>query len=203
MKTTAHGISFLPFFKADQEIKEWNLPLHSKILFFGGTFNPWHEGHRMCLELAPKDIPLIILPDRNPSKELNSISENQIKQLQIELESLNSFKLMSLFLGFLKQSKPNPTIDWLNHLKSKRNDLKVYLLMGFDSFESLPRWIEGEKVIKHLSGVYLLSRKEDNETLKKAQEKILSHNPHLDIHYLGHHPYEDLSSTNLRKKKGS
>jgi nicotinate-nucleotide adenylyltransferase len=203
LKTTFDGISFLPFFKSEQEMKEWNLPLGSKILFFGGTFNPWHEGHRSCLELAPKDIPLIILPDRNPTKDLMPFSENQIKQLQVELESLPSFKLMTLFLGFLKQPHPNPTINWLNHLKSKRSDLKVYLLMGFDSFESLPRWIEGEKVIMHLNGVFVVARKENDESFKKAQEQLLSINSNLDVHYLGHHPFEDLSSTNLRKKKGS
>jgi hypothetical protein len=47
---------------------------HDEWIFFGGTFNPWHQGHQACLQLLPEDRTCLVVPDRNPEKELRELS---------------------------------------------------------------------------------------------------------------------------------
>ena len=50
-----------------------NLPELEKreeLIFFGGSFNPWHAGHSNCLRLMDPHKTIIVVPDHNPFKEL-------------------------------------------------------------------------------------------------------------------------------------
>ena len=40
----------------------------SRVTFFGGSFNPWHRGHRECLNLCAED-EIMVVPDCNPWKK--------------------------------------------------------------------------------------------------------------------------------------
>lgn len=48
-------------------------PLACEVVFFGGSFDPWHEGHASCINLLPRELKLIVAPDRNPQKPLKEI----------------------------------------------------------------------------------------------------------------------------------
>ena len=73
--------------------------------------------------------------------------------------------------------------------------------MGFDSFMSLDKWIEAENIIQSLDCLYVVSRL-DNIAAREAQEKVMKEiAPRLKMSFLGHHDYEHLSSTQIRKKE--
>ena len=50
-----------PLWLLKREIKD-------EIVFYPGTFYPWHLGHRACLDLCPSKN-IVIVPDFNPLKE--------------------------------------------------------------------------------------------------------------------------------------
>jgi len=179
-----------------------NIPLASDVAFFGGTFDPWHDGHRACLELAPTDISVIVCPDRNPHKPLKSHDDVTTFFLNIREKALRArSKSLWVYAGFLLKNEPNPTIRWILWLKRHRPDIRPYLLIGHDSLEKIETWTDAKDLVKLLSGLLVVSRMEDDTEHAKASAWALEQNSNLKIRFLGHHPHEHLSSTQMRTKK--
>lgn len=170
-----------------------------ELVFFGGSFNPWHQGHEACVALLPADKALVVVPDHNPYKELTAKNPESLADIRAALSKLDRGGFV--FEGFLKANKKNPTHDWIGQLRSAFPEKKLSLLMGFDSFIGIDKWIEAEKLLNDLSRLYVASRL-DNSAAKQAQIKRLEQiNPCLETLFLGGHPHESLSSSALRKKK--
>ncbi len=167
-------------------------------VFYGGSFNPWHMGHQSCLDLLPKEKVCVIIPDINPYKEFQSF---ELVSRILEISSKCRLK-NNQFLSptFLVQNKKNPTIHWVRKLKKLKPELKISLLLGFDSFQSLPDWTEANELLKLLDTLYVASRLETDWAKNNAFKKVQEINPNLQIEYLGHHTNEHLSSTELRRK---
>ena len=131
-----------------------DFPLASDVLFFGGTFDPWHEGHQACLDLAPKDLPLIVCPDRNPHKN-SRVGDGIGRYMTLQTlvpQQTNRF----LYPGFLLKEESNPTVNWVLRVKRNRPDLRIHLLMGHDNFSSLSTWNQAADLMKLLSGLYVV-----------------------------------------------
>lgn len=167
-------------------------------VFFGGTFNPWHLGHQACLDLLPEEKTCLILPDRNPHKDLR-----EIHQVLTVLEISNKAKLKNnqfLVPSFLFKKDKNPTVEWIEKVHRLYPNQKLSLLVGFDSFKGLPTWTRSEDLLSIVSTLYVVSRLEDRDLHPLIAQKVKELGPDLEIIFLGGHDYEKLSSTNLRKK---
>ena len=163
-----------------------------EVTFFGGSFNPWHQGHQACLDAFPKDSKLIIVPDYNPEKDIPNHANNYYEEL---LKKTNK-PSTEVYGGFLKEQKKNPTYFWVKELK----DIKVNLLMGADSFLSLKKWVEGEKLLKLLNKIYVVPRLIEENKLREEERILKAINPQIEIVFLNHHQFEHISSTEIRKR---
>lgn len=169
-------------------------------VFYGGTFNPWHHGHQSCLDLLPEDKVCLILPDRNPQKELRDI--NAVSSL-LQVSTLAKIKKNQFLVPtFLLEERKNPTVEWVERLSEKFPAKKISLLLGFDSFAGLKTWIRAEDLIPKLHTIYVVSRLENEEDRRLALDEAKARSSSLNVVFLGKHPYENLSSTDLRNKKG-
>lgn len=159
------------------------------VVFYPGTFNPWHLGHRACLELCPAT-PIVVMPDFNPWKEEQDRQGpwQSLKNLVGRLEGTS----FSIYPGFLSLDKGNPTVDWFPKVKIKNKGL----LIGDDSFLNFHKWKDVDELVKHISTLYVVPRGEGQELLEKQVQRF----PDLNIVFLGNHEFEDLSSTDSRKK---
>ena len=72
--------------------------------------------------------------------------------------------------------------------------------MGFDSFRTLPSWIESQDLLNNLSSLYIASRLEESNEQELIGSEIYKLNKNINIVFLGRHQFEDLSSTKLREK---
>lgn len=167
-------------------------------VFFGGSFNPWHKGHQACLNMLPQDKLCFILPDRNPLKEMNA--DNPVPRIIELIKHIKFGKHHYLAPTFLLELQKNPTVTWIEKLKMNFPEQKLSLLMGFDSLATIFSWTRYEDLLKALNCIYVASRLEDKEEKEGLAQKLKSTVPSLEIQFLGHHDFEDLSSTNLRKK---
>lgn len=172
-----------------------------ELIFFGGSFNPWHDGHSSCIRLMPKNKKIIVVPDHSPFKEITMNSQKGSSISEIK-EHLKSFKHTTyLFEDFFYANKKNPTYSWIKLLKDKYPQKKLSLLMGFDSFMALDRWTNASGLLNSLNTIYVASRMDD-ESIKEEQLVTLHNiNPNLDVIFLGGHPFEELSSTYIRKNQ--
>ena len=105
-------------------LSPFSLP-QEEIIFFTGTFAPWHEGHTLCIRSADVS-PLVTAPDNNPWKEGQEAPFDRLKTIPLDLFGDGRF----LYLGFLGLKGPNPTALWIPKVKAP----KVSLVMGDDCF---------------------------------------------------------------------
>lgn len=169
-----------------------------EIIFFGGSFNPWHDGHGECVERAKLFAPVIIIPDNNPFK---SYDKNINRSPSInKIDQIVNDKNIFLFMGFSELKEANPTYNWIQSLKKNTNK-KLSLLIGFDSFISIDRWLHAKELLNSLENVYVLSRNDLEKQKKKQLIVIKEIAPNLKINFLGNHDFENLDSTTLRSNK--
>ncbi|MBF0297217.1 MAG: NUDIX domain-containing protein [Oligoflexia bacterium] len=176
-----------------------------ELIFFGGSFFPWHQGHTSVLMSMPKNLrdKIIVVPDRNPLKEIREY--DQYNHYQDEHQCAYKFyrhilsKVANIgvfvYPGFCGQEEANPTSSWLPYVKKSFS-----LLMGDDSFIGLKKWIDPEKFLLKTKKIYVVPRLDDNLKIAKSLKWIKSVNKNLIIDFRDHHQYQHISSTNIRNK---
>jgi nicotinate-nucleotide adenylyltransferase len=170
-----------------------------ELIFFGGSFNPWHDGHSSCLRLAPKNWPIIVIPDHNPFKDLVNSGDkvSSIDEIQDQLSVID--RTSYLFDEYLVQNQKNPSHKWIAEIRDLFPNKKISLLMGFDTFISIDRWIKADSILNILDTLYIASRLDDENVKKNQINNLNKINPNLSINFIGHHDYEDLSSSKIRE----
>jgi nicotinate-nucleotide adenylyltransferase len=172
--------------------------LTHEIVFFGGSFNPWHEGHQACINLLPKEKQLLVILDRNPHKELTTLNPNsKYAELVKKIHLHDELAHREIYGGFLLNQTSNPTINWVRDFKNTYPATPASLLIGFDQLKNFHQWTRIQELAPLLHKVYVASRLENEEEFKTVQHDLVQTLP-LKIIPLGHHQYEDLSSTKLR-----
>lgn len=164
-----------------------------EVVFYGGSFNPWHEGHFACLKLCPSQN-IIVIPDNNPWKETNQnfCRWKSFKELALKLKK----SPYSVYPGFWASFDSNPTVDWL----SKSSYPQKSLLMGDDNFFKFNRWKDYLTLCRYLTKIYVVPRNHTKEELEKKKIELLQAPSCPQIVILNEHPYQPLSSSQLRKK---
>ncbi|MBI2520118.1 MAG: NUDIX domain-containing protein [Bdellovibrio sp.] len=170
------------------------------VIFFGGSFHPWHQGHRACLELCPNPH-VVVVPDTNPWKLRKvGLAEQKRCFLKSLLELARALKNLpyAVYPGFWGSENENPTVDWLLTIQG----ISRSLLIGEDNFYSILKWKRAPDLLKGLYALYVAPRdcaaREEN-----VLPAIMGHNPNLKIIKLSDHPYKHLSSTELRQSAKS
>ena len=130
---------------------------YSELIFFGGSFNPWHSGHSSCLKLMPKEKLIIVMPDHNPFKDVTNQADRLSSLTDLKNELNVRPERTFLYGGFIQENIHNPTHNWLQQVKTNYPNNKLSMLMGFDSFMSLDKWIEAEEIITSLDTLYRVS----------------------------------------------
>lgn len=189
---------FMP--SSDQNHNQAELPhlflkhrIADSVTFFGGSFNPFHQGHRACLDLCPEKN-ILIVPDCNPLKaEVEKTPE--VYGTFLALAQVLKDTPYSLYPGFLGLNRPNPTSSWLPLVKIKEKNF----LMGDDSYMTMLAWRNPEAILKALTKLYVVPRQYKAADYLVQEREILKANPGLEIHYLGDHPYKKISSSDFRK----
>ena len=130
---------------------------------FGGSFDPPHFGHLHIIESALIELKLdklFVVPNfLNPFKNNFYFSPKvRLEWLRILCQSLpNSFKDKVEVLDYeVCQNAPVPTYQTLQFIQ--RTYLlkgKIYLLIGADNVESLPKWQNFDKLKKSVEFVII------------------------------------------------
>ncbi|MDD6056218.1 MAG: nicotinate (nicotinamide) nucleotide adenylyltransferase [Helicobacter sp.] len=124
-----------------------------KIAIYGGSFDPPHLGHleiiKSVLKNLEPDLFFIVPTFLNPFKDSYYFSPTlHLKWLKILTNSLNQ-NAIKIIDYEIKQAQKTPTIKTLEFLKKTynltKND-KIYLIVGADNVESLPKWAEFERL---------------------------------------------------------
>lgn len=166
-------------------------------VFFGGAFDPWHKGHRACLELCGKKR-IIVVPERGPWKDGRPTNLRDFLALIPETRDI----AFGLYPGFLTRKTPSPTVEWMTQVKGRKA-----FLVGADHLRDFPKWHRFQELLACLEALYVAPRAvHDNHSGAmdhlfhqwRDELQALTKTP---IHLLDNHPFEHLSSTLLRLEK--
>lgn len=175
-----------------------SLDMDKEVVFYGGSFNPWHKGHQACIDLLPREKQLVVVLDRNPQKETTQFDPfEKWKELMEKIDLKDNQAAREIYPGFLLKETVNPTITWMKYIRQKYSKSQASLMIGFDQLKNFRTWDNAEELAKLIHKLYVVSREEDDLEMKKLQEEFMN-DLKLEVISLGHHPYEDVSSTKIR-----
>lgn len=123
-----------------------------KILIFGGTFNPVHNGHIAMCKAAQKvvnpDLTLIIPTYMPPHKAVKGhllSGEERIRLCRLAFDGFYNTEVSDIEIKAEQKSYSVITLTKLHEIYS---DAEFYMLCGADMFLTLNTWFRYEEIIK-------------------------------------------------------
>lgn len=119
------------------------------IAVFGGSFDPPHLGHLEIIKVALEKLAidkLFVVPCfLNPFKTISLFSPTQ------RLSWLNNLLIgkdsrLKVLDFEIRQNKPTPTLKTIKFIEKLYKPNKIYLLLGADNIENLPKWYQYENL---------------------------------------------------------
>lgn len=123
-----------------------------KIALLGGSFNPFHNGHKAMLDAAIKGInpdTVIIMPAKKPPHKMAYMGVkdidrfNMLKCLEKDYDNVIVSDMELKTPGF------SYTKDTVFKLKKLYPDSIIYFIMGGDSIENFEKWREPDTIVKY------------------------------------------------------
>ena len=164
----------------------------SRIGFFGGSFDPIHNGHLFIIEKFIQNFELDLLllcpAYQAPLREQKAIF-NPTQRLEMARLIAHSNQKLEVFDFEINQPKMSFTYETIQEVKKGYPKSKIFLAIGLDQFEKLSTW----RWIRELS--------KEVHFIVFARGQITAPAPSiLDIQYTFiQNPLIDISSTQIRK----
>jgi nicotinate-nucleotide adenylyltransferase len=118
----------------------------------GGTFDPVHSGHLAIADEARRRIPLrrvIFVPAGQPWLKVGrdiTPAMHRIKMIELAIEGMPYFEFSTVEI---EHAGPSYTVDTVSVLQKKLGAaIKLFLILGWDSFNELPRWHKPAELVK-------------------------------------------------------
>jgi nicotinate-nucleotide adenylyltransferase len=123
-----------------------------KIGLFFGSFNPVHSGHLVVAgymaEFTDLEQVWLVVSPHNPLKATQSLLQEYHRLALVKTGIGTNRKLKASDVEF-KLSKPNYTINTLNHLKENFPQHQFALVCGSDLLETFHEWKDHEKILEN------------------------------------------------------
>lgn len=175
------------------------------IAVFGGTFNPFHKGHKNLILHASKAVKfdeIIIIPSKiPPHKKADCLADenDRIKMIELSLED-NNINCENIHISDieLKREGKSYSIDTLKSLKEFYPDeeYKLHFIMGSDMLLYFKKWYEYQKLLELCTLVCLSRCDEDTDKLEACADELEALGGEVLIVPIK--PFE-ISSTDIRK----
>ncbi len=172
-----------------------------RVALFGGSFDPPHHGH-IAIAAAAADVfdldSVLFAPaGRQPLKGEGVASPFADRLAMVELACQVDLRFAASDLDAPRQDgAPNYTVGTLTRLKESRPDVRLFNLVGADSFLDLPRWRDPARLLE-LAEWIVVSR--PGFPLADLSTLGLTALQRGHIHLL-QTVHEDVAATNLRER---
>lgn len=169
-----------------------------RILVFGGTFNPVHNGHvAMCKaaqQIVAPDFTMIIPTYTPPHKSLGDSllsGKDRLNMCRLAFDGLSNTKISDIEIAAEEKSYSFITFTKLHSIYP---DAEFYMLCGADMFLTLKSWYKYERLI-NLTAFCAVPRKSNLSDLREYAKEIEADGGKCVIIDM---PPIDISSTEIR-----
>ena len=127
---------------------------------FGGTFNPFHNGHMGIIEYVKKKYGLekiFFIPSATPphKPDINLAPAND--RFAMVRQSLKDHENFEVSDKELTRKGPSFTIDTINEFKKEYgSDTHFFLLMGSDAFLDITTWKQKNRIFEAVQIIIML-----------------------------------------------
>ena len=183
---------------------------------FGGTFNPFHNGHIRIIEYVKKQFgfeKIFIIPSATPPHKPDTnlaCANDRFKMVRTSIEAFDNFFVSD---KELTREGPSFTIDTIYEFKKEYgNNYNFYLLMGSDAFLDITTWKHKNQIFKLVPIIVMLRGSVKNyNTIASfideniSKEYIFNHEDNVFYHRTKQRilifsvPKIDISSTMIRE----
>ncbi len=181
------------------------------IAYFGGSFDPIHQGHlATARELV--DIfalaKLVFLPAAlSPLKQQSLASEHRVAMLKLAIENDSDFAIDE---QELHRPQPSYTLDTLHALRTQYGTQQsLAFIIGMDSFLSLPKWRDWQQ-LTDFAHLIVVSRPDYDAQFstelqawlnnRRCNDRLLlEYQPHGLVYFVATQPHA-VSSTDIRAR---
>lgn len=168
--------------------------MKNKILIFGGTFNPIHNGHLILAEHCINEEcfdKVVFIPTMNPYYKDTLDFDTRLKMLKMAIKDNDKFAYSSIEKKYNLEGKLYLILEKIAEL----SDDDITILIGSDSLMNLDWWYEKEKLLKKYKFLVLKRDESDkiiNEKINEYEKKYSAYIKILDNKRI------DISSSDIR-----
>ena len=181
------------------------------IAYFGGSFDPIHQGHLATAQYLARHLALkklYFLPAYlSPLKSHSLDSTHRVAMLNLAI--INEPKL-AIDTRELLRPPPSYTIDTLKALRLEYgHEQPLAFIMGMDSFINLPKWHNWQQLTDFAHLIIVSRPNYDPDLSTELQEwlnnrrcndrQLLECHPHGFVYFVTTHPHA-VSSTDIRAR---
>jgi len=155
-----------------------------KIGLFFGSFNPIHVGHLIIasymVDFTDLNQVWFIVSPQNPLKNKKSLLNEyeRLELIRLAIDGDNRLKVSDIEF---KLPIPSYTIHTLEVLIEKHPEHEFHLIMGSDSFNTLPKWKEYEQILANYPIMVYLRPKEEIDLNIKGNIQVFEDVPQMEI----------------------
>ena len=169
------------------------------LTFFGGSFDPPHNGHvngilNIAKQLnltAIRFMPCAISPLKTNTR---ATAEQRLSMLNLLCRSLKKTHSVDFSVDDREFALPQPsyTIQTLQHIRQEfGNNVPLLFVVGQDSIDNLERWKQWQDITQFCH-LIVMPRQPKHSHYSEQLEKWLSKKSTLDVAMLKNHPFGKL-----------
>ena len=141
---------------------------------FGGSFNPVHNGHLVLADRRREQLELdeiwLVPCGRPPHKDPAELADGIQRAEMLELATAGDPRLQVCGIE-LEREDVSYTVDTLELIHSEDEARELFLLLGADAVEDLPRWHRPERICE-LATLVAVNRGETVSTAPVAGARL-------------------------------
>jgi len=176
----------------------------SKILLFGGSFDPIHNGHLIVCRYAAERLGVdrvVLIPGASPPHKQHLTLTPADVRLQLCRSAVQDDPMFEVSGWETEQTGPNYTLLTVKHFQQAGASGDVlYWLIGLDSLAELPTWYRVGELAK-LCKLVTVGRPGSHRPGRELLSACLSSDQidELESHYLDS-PLIEISATDIRER---
>ncbi len=129
-----------------------------KIVIYGGSFDPVHNGHLRLARAASLRLnaEVVFVPAKSPRwKEPSASPDDRLAMLKLALEENGSADFSIDLFEINSDSEVNYSIDTIHHFQDKYPNHQLYLLIGADQANQFDKWQNPAEIASCAQVVYV------------------------------------------------